>query len=270
MIQASRGANSSSLLREAESALFIFENDDMEHYFQQFCDDVVQKRKSAQFVQTGAKELKTNLLSYLEQRGETKTANVWCRGIKMFEFNSFLEEIKRHLKGAGIEGVLEVHLQDREINSPHVQFVGTRAQEAEELIAQIVVKRKYETSMDSALSKQYVPSYKSEVKLQVLKTDDFLKEVEYQKQKKHKETIEDEDNKTEETKRTFENFQRKIGKLREEINSILNAEIVEQTRVRQSRVKPMQQHEKDDFKKAMKVVNVDELLSMFKTIRRKK
>lgn len=50
-------------------------------------------------------------------------------------------------------------MQDREINSPHIQFVGVNARVAEQIIAQILVKNGYENSIESAVSKKDFKPY---------------------------------------------------------------------------------------------------------------
>ena len=48
----------------------------------------------------------------------------------------------------------EWKLQDKEINSPHIQFVGNNANKAELIIAKVLCALKYETSLESAISKK--------------------------------------------------------------------------------------------------------------------
>ncbi|MCW1538492.1 hypothetical protein OLR75_10725, partial [Campylobacter jejuni] len=55
-----------------------------------------------------------------------------------------------------IQGIVELHLQDREINSPHIQFIGTEAEKAEYIIATILVNLKYETSIENAIGKKVI------------------------------------------------------------------------------------------------------------------
>ncbi|PAF46611.1 hypothetical protein BKH41_08890 [Helicobacter sp. 12S02232-10] len=161
MIQAARGSNSDSFLREAKEAILSFNDPQVENLFSRALMSVVEKRNDPEKIYTGAKEARENILSYLEQNGVTQTANIWARKIE-FErkaIDSLKTEIRNALKERKIEGVVEIHLQDREINSPHIQFVGNDAPKAEKIIAEILVKHNYEDSLESAISKGTKPAY---------------------------------------------------------------------------------------------------------------
>lgn len=163
MIQQARSINSTSLLREAELAVLVLENENQIDYFQEAIDEVVKNRKDEEVRYTGAKDLKRQLLALLNQYGEVKTANVWCREliVDLAHINHLRKLIADALAREKIYGVVEIHLQDREINSPHIQFVGIEAERAEDIIAEIVVDLKYELSMESAKGsrKGFMPHY---------------------------------------------------------------------------------------------------------------
>ncbi|MBR8466485.1 hypothetical protein KDE13_09075 [Campylobacter sp. faydin G-140] len=174
MIQSARSSNSRSLLREAKNAILLIEDEKVKVWFEKAISNVVAKREDPKLTFTGAKELKTNLLAYLSQHGEVKTANIWCRKIVYSEIENFLENLEEYLQGLNLNGVVELHLQDREINSPHIQYVGTNAEHAQDLIAQFLVARNYEDSYESAVNNNYTPAYITEEKgtLRVEKTDE--------------------------------------------------------------------------------------------------
>lgn len=91
-----------------------------------------------------------------------------------------LKLLQIRLLEEGTEGILEIHLQDREINSPHIQFVGVNAPKAEMIIAQTLVELKYETSIESALSKKdFRPYYKINPKARYPKHNDLESEMKY-------------------------------------------------------------------------------------------
>ena len=62
-------------------------------------------------------------------------------------------EVKDILRKNGCFGFTEIHPQDREILSPHIQYVGTNADKAEALIADWLVKNGFEISIESAIGK---------------------------------------------------------------------------------------------------------------------
>ncbi len=74
-------------------------------------------------------------------------------GLEIFlkAIDELLALLQQRLLENDIQGILELHLQDREINSPHIQFVGIKAELAERIIAQTLVDFKYEISLESAL-----------------------------------------------------------------------------------------------------------------------
>jgi hypothetical protein len=178
MIQAARSSNSQSLLREAESLKLLINSEAHENFFNDRLDEVVEKRRNPDRVYTGAKALREDLLAYLEQQGEVKTANVWCRKLQFFKAEELLINIKNTLKDNGIQGVVELHLQDREINSPHIQFVGNDVHKAEELIANEVMKMNFEDSFESAVSRGNAPAFYEDKSIRVLKYDDRKRDVE--------------------------------------------------------------------------------------------
>lgn len=156
MIQKARGINSQSLLREAKYAILLLDSEENLDYFQGLLDELVEKRKDPNTHYTGAKSVRQQLLACLRQLGDVKTANIWARNL-MMDFDSIQdlrEQIAEELSAAGIYGVVEIHPQDREINSPHIQFVGTEAEKAQHIIAQILVNNRYELSMEKAIGKQ--------------------------------------------------------------------------------------------------------------------
>ena len=162
MIQPARSSNSTSLLREAKDALVLIDDEETRKYFLNKIALVVGNRENPDITYTGAKATKEQLLAYLKQQGEIKTANVWCRNLAIdYEKIAELKQILgRRLLQNDIVGVLEIHLQDREINSPHIQFVGTKAEFAEQIIAQTLVELKYEISLESAMGKKdFRPRY---------------------------------------------------------------------------------------------------------------
>lgn len=161
MIQSVRSSKSDSFLREAQEAILNFEDSQIEDFFYRSIMNIVEKRNDPEKVYTGAKETRENILSYLEQRGLPQTANIWARKIK-FDIKAISElkyEIKQALKEHKIEGITEIHLQDREINSPHIQFVGNNAKEAERIIAEILIKHNYEDSLETAINNNAKPAY---------------------------------------------------------------------------------------------------------------
>lgn len=173
MLQPARNVKSKSLLREAATCVLCFKDGNIEEFFQQKINSMVLKRNDAFQILTGEKNIKTDLLSYLEQKGEVMTANIWCRNLVFEELNQLRAEIKSVLNQNGVEGIVEIHLQDREINSPHIQFVGNNAKFAEELIADIVVRRNYEPDLQNAVGRDdFIPAYLYESN-QVIKTDEM-------------------------------------------------------------------------------------------------
>lgn len=180
MVQSARGVNSRSLLREAETALLLIEDEKSRKWFEEAIKKLVDNRRNPEKTMTGAKELRTNLLAYLEQFGEVKTANIWCRNIVYSEIKDFLKALQEELARHDLKGIVELHLQDREINSPHIQYVGTNAEEAQIIIADFLIQRGYEDSLGSALMNNHIPAYRTEEAqhLRVKKTDDEVKEQE--------------------------------------------------------------------------------------------
>ena len=191
MLQKARSTTSKSLMREAEYSKLILGNSHEEHYFRSLIEEVVQNRKNPDVTYTGEKGLREQLLSCLKQKGEVKTANVWARLIttELDEIEYLLDTIEERLRAEGdVFGAVEVHLADREILSPHIQFVGTNAEKAEIIIAQILVDFRYELSIESALGKKYEeyekPYEQDKVLPQTMSMDDI-----FEAQKIHREEI---------------------------------------------------------------------------------
>ncbi len=161
MIQQARSSRSDSLLREAQEAVLLFSDDSVKELFEKLIKNIVEKRKDPNLTYTGAKEAREHILAYLEQQGEVKTANIWARWlpIEREALNSIKKQIENALSSEGIEGVVEIHLQDREINSTHIQFVGNNAKEAEQIIGNIIINNGYEDSLESALNTKAKPAY---------------------------------------------------------------------------------------------------------------
>ena len=156
MIQRARNNISVSLFREAEYATIVLDSPEKEAYFEQLSVGVVHKRKKRDKLYTGAKELRTQFLATLKQLGDVQTVNIWARKliIEPEAIESLRTQIEAALRENHVYGVAEIHLQDYEINSTHIQFVGTQAEEAERLIADIVVRLGYEDSLASAVGKK--------------------------------------------------------------------------------------------------------------------
>lgn len=161
MIQQARSSHSDSLLREAEEAILLFNDDFAKELFQNLIKTVVEKRKDPSITYTGAKEAREHILAYLEQQGEVKTANIWARWlpIEREALDSIKNQIQVALQKENIEGVVEIHLQDREVNSTHIQFVGTNAKKAEQIIGNIIVNNSYEDNLESALNSKARAAY---------------------------------------------------------------------------------------------------------------
>lgn len=161
MIQQARSSRSDSLLREAQEAVLLFSDYAVKELFQKLIKNIVEKRNDPDFTYTGAKEAREHILAYLEQQGEVKTANIWARWlpIEREALNSIKKQIENALSSEGIEGVVEIHLQDREINSTHIQFVGNNAKEAEQIIGNIIANNGYEDSLESAINAKAKPAY---------------------------------------------------------------------------------------------------------------
>jgi hypothetical protein len=256
VIQTARSSRSKSLLRELESAVFILHRD-IEHFFLNAANKVVRLRKDPNRVQTGAKALKDTLLSYLEQQGEIKTVNVWCRKIRISEIKDILSYIKQSLIDVGIQGVVELHMQDREINSPHIQFVGTKPVIAEKIIAEIVVKFCFEDSYESAVNRSAVPAFFTDEKIKVVKTDKVIEEREaVLKLEEEKKNI------REAAKNIVFGYTETIKKQSDKILEILNGLSVTTT--------TLSSFERRKAKKRLQLLNTDELLSDWKQRRRRR
>lgn len=204
MLQNARSAESKSFLREIEDALVLIKDEKTKQYFLTQMQEVFIKRNDPNTLFTGERNLKAEFLAYLKQKGFVRTANIWARNIIVEQeaIDNLLRLLQQRLLERDIEGVLEIHLQDREINSPHIQFVGIKCEEAESIIAHTLVELKYETSIESALSKKhFTPYFESNSKARV---QDLNTMIDYnQKQKTKKEFEADEE--IEELLMEFEN-----------------------------------------------------------------
>lgn len=242
MIQPARKNNSKSFLREAEIAIFAIKDDKARNYFLKKLKEVFEKRKNPNCTLTGEKALKTEILAYLNQLDEIKTANIWCRDVSIDrqDINNLLMIIQTELLNNNIQGIIELHLQDREINSPHIQFIGTEAEKAEYIIATILVNLKYETSIENAIGKKsdFKPYYEINDKFRTQNLDDELEYRENIKKRKEEQKFEldklddliikfEEEmqkNKSllEKSKNVKNNFWNKLEKLKEYKNRIRN------------------------------------------------
>lgn len=178
MIQQARRETSTSLLREAEQAVLVFETDEQTYYFQTLISQIVENRKDPNVRYTGAKDARRQILALLHQYGEIETANVWCRGliVDLAHVEHLQKLIAQALADENIYGVVEIHLQDREINSPHIQFVGIKAAQAEDIISKIVVDLKYELSVETAKGsrKGFIPQHQIDEHAKTLNLSYFL------------------------------------------------------------------------------------------------
>lgn len=181
MIQNARSSDSRSLLREAEYAVFVLDDNSRELYFRKLALEVVENRNNPNITYTGAKNLREQILAYLRNLGLVETANVWCRNITvdMRHINELSVILYEKFKENNIYGVFELHLQDREINSPHIQFVGTKARLAEQIIAETLVEYGYEASIESAIGKKLIPVYEYN---KGFKEESLAKELQREKQ----------------------------------------------------------------------------------------
>ena len=171
MIQKARGEDSQSLLREIAYSCLVLPTGtqaerDLDIYFLRQLSKVLKAQRAKQEgtlssgCKTGAKKVRIELLEHLRQialaqGSNVGTANIYCRFFKFTEDNliKFLLEVKDILRKNGCFGFAEIHPQDREILSPHIQYVGTNADKAEALIADWLVKNGFEISIESAIGK---------------------------------------------------------------------------------------------------------------------
>ena len=136
---------------------------------------------------------------------------MWARALSIDrkDINNLLHILQSRLLAQGIEGICEVHLQDREINSPHIQFVGTRADEAESIIAHTLVELGYESSVENALSKKdFRPYFKINAKAPHPKHNDIDKQIAYHRSIRKKQISDDEIDKL------LEKFEARLESLR--------------------------------------------------------
>ena len=171
MMQKARGEDSQSLLREIAYSCLVLPTGtqaerDSDIYFLRQLSKVLKAQRAKQEgtlssgCKTGAKKVRIELLEYLrqiasKQDSRVQTANIYCRFFKFTEDNliKFMLEVKDILRKNGCFGFAEIHPQDREILSPHIQYVGTNADKAEALIADWLVKNGFEISIESAIGK---------------------------------------------------------------------------------------------------------------------
>ena len=171
MIQKARGEDSQSLLREIAYSCLVLPTGtqaerDSDIYFLRQLSKVLKAQRAKQEgtlssgCKTGAKKVRIELLEHLRQialaqGSNVGTANIYCRFFKFTEDNliKFLLEVKDILRKNGCFGFAEIHPQDRELLSPHIQYVGTNADKAEALIADWLVKNGFEISIESAIGK---------------------------------------------------------------------------------------------------------------------
>ena len=230
MIQQARSINSQSLLREIEYSILLLENQEDVDYFQSRFEEVVDKRKDDDTRYTGVKSVRQELLACLRQYGEVKTANIWARNL-LIDFDSIQNlrhEIAETLSDYGIYGIVEIHLQDREINSSHLQFTGTNAELAEYLIAEIVVKNRYELSIEKAISKNnFARAYETQTGL---KTYELAHELEQQAKFHKAEEIKREWQEELNIDSWFESFKAKQNKINELLDKKLSEPIVRRER----------------------------------------
>lgn len=187
MLQAARSPNSTSFLREAQDALILFQDSAIKELFTKKIKEVIAKRQDPHRIYTGAKSTRTDILSYLEKKGEVLTANVWCRNIVLSQIQDLKERLYFELQQNNVEGIVEIHLQDREINSPHIQFVGNNAEKAEHIIANIVVNMGFEYNFESAISSNAIPAYE-ELDDGYLSVKNLRREIERQEKRTQKYT----------------------------------------------------------------------------------
>lgn len=187
MIQKARSSDSNSLLRELEFMSLLIQNEKDRNYLLKKLNEIYKKRNEpmgASGVRTGIKDFKELLLAYLNAKGEVETANIWARALPYDEksIKDLILIIQNQLMKQKIEGILEIHLQDREINSPHIQFVGNNAPKAEQIIATILVKLKYEIDMENALGKKhFTPYYEINTEAKYPKYDDLKNAIAHYK-----------------------------------------------------------------------------------------
>jgi len=158
VVEPARSSTSLSLLRESETAEY-FLDEDVKDFFKRAITEMAEKRKNPNISRTGAKAVREDMLSYLEQYGEIKTANIWVRGLNVYQIDELKVRIRQELEKEYIRGVVEIHLSDRQINSPHLQYVGTRAEKVEEILSKLAVDMGFELSAESAKSKNSIPAF---------------------------------------------------------------------------------------------------------------
>ena len=247
MIQPPRSETSQSLLREAEDAVVVVEDDFVAKFLRRKILEVAQKRKEQRSA-TGATEARRHILSYLESRGDIHTVNIWMRGFIFEQMDQLKSMVQEAIQKAGGEGVFEIHLQDREIMSPHIQYVGTHAEEVEKAIADVVVKLGYESDLSSAMSKNATPAYMEVTGLRARKIKEEREErEEYERRRAFYEKHKD--------------FFETIKRYREEFRS--NIAVIEES-IKKAREGLKRYMRKREEKRAMRKRSLDELLESYK------
>lgn len=221
MIQKARSSDSNSLLRELEFMSLLIQDEKDRNYLLKKLNEIYKKRKEAMGasgVRTGIKDFKELLLAYLNSKGEVETANIWARALPYDEksIKDLILIIQNQLMKQKIEGVLEIHLQDREINSPHIQFVGNNADKAEQIIATILVKLKYEIDMENALGKKhFTPYYEINAEAKYPKYDDLTNTI------AHYKTLTSAEANIESIKADLDKFDNVINSLRKQLKEFI-------------------------------------------------
>ncbi len=244
MLSNARSAESRSFLRELDFSLILVENNKAREYFLKKLKEVNHKRNEQNIIKTGEKDTKSELLAYLHQKGYTQTANVWARALSMdrSDINSLLKILQQRLLEENCEGVLEIHLQDREINSPHIQYVGINALKAEMIIAETLVKLKYENNIESALSKKdFRPYFKINAKARFPKHSDLQDNIKYY-----------------ETKKKAKITDAEIDKLINEFNEILSRQKMKLKQIEQKTIK------QSDFELKLQALRANNMQSLTK------
>lgn len=223
MIQAARSPDSQSFLREAQEALLLFNDLSIQQLFEKKIINMIEKRENPDVTYTGAKELRENILSYLEQNGNPKTANIWARKLKINreDIDNLKNEIFKRLKEHNIEGVVEIHLQDREINSSHIQFVGNNVELAQAIIANTLVKNGYEDNIDSAINKNAIPAYNKLESKYLPRIQSLSKVIEENQnyEEKRKEALEEKEQQKIRIKDLFKSIELKANAFKEMLKS---------------------------------------------------
>lgn len=211
MIQQARSVKSYSFLRELEIARFILQNPFNQKILEIGRQNVLNKFKAPNRTQyTGIETLKKQAMIALSQESnlEIKTANVWARMAKLDgRIFRIMKEIEWELRGKNIVGILEFHAEDKEINSHHMQFVGTKAEEAELIIAKILVKYKFELSIKWAIGRDMQDSNMEKINKKDVTRNNYIENNEY-------------NNFREQTEISFNKLKKRTKKLKQKITHL--------------------------------------------------